>query len=191
MSQGSIYPALIRLEQQGWIQTQWGVSETNRQVKILFAHQGGRAAAAGRSRELGAGDGAGRAVPRGEVMMPRPFARLLALVAARRLDRELDGEVLAHLELAERDAHGRRAVAGGGAARRRAAVSGASNQMKEDASRSSAASAGSRRSCRDVRYGLLAAAPRSRASPSIAIGVMAIGIGANAAMFSLVDARAA
>lgn len=34
MSQGSIYPALIRLEQQGWIKTQWGVSETNRKVKF-------------------------------------------------------------------------------------------------------------------------------------------------------------
>jgi transcriptional regulator len=34
MSQGSIYPALIRLEQQGWIRTQWGLSETNRKVKI-------------------------------------------------------------------------------------------------------------------------------------------------------------
>ena len=34
MSQGSIYPALIRLEQQGWIRTQWGISETRRQVKI-------------------------------------------------------------------------------------------------------------------------------------------------------------
>ena len=34
LSQGSIYPALIRLEQQGWIRTQWGVSETNRQVKL-------------------------------------------------------------------------------------------------------------------------------------------------------------
>jgi PadR family transcriptional regulator PadR len=34
MSQGSIYPALIRLEQQGWIRTQWGVSETKRKVKI-------------------------------------------------------------------------------------------------------------------------------------------------------------
>ena len=30
MSQGSIYPALIRLEQKGWIETQWGVSETRR-----------------------------------------------------------------------------------------------------------------------------------------------------------------
>jgi transcriptional regulator len=34
MSQGSIYPALIRLEQQGWIRTQWGLSETNRKVKF-------------------------------------------------------------------------------------------------------------------------------------------------------------
>jgi transcriptional regulator len=34
MSQGSIYPALIRLEQQGWIRTQWGVSDTRRKVKI-------------------------------------------------------------------------------------------------------------------------------------------------------------
>jgi transcriptional regulator len=34
MSQGSIYPALIRLEQQGWISTEWGVSETNRKVKL-------------------------------------------------------------------------------------------------------------------------------------------------------------
>ena len=34
LSQGSIYPALIRLEQQVWIRTQWGVSETNRKVKV-------------------------------------------------------------------------------------------------------------------------------------------------------------
>lgn len=34
LSQGSIYPALMRLEQQGWISTRWGVSETNRKVKF-------------------------------------------------------------------------------------------------------------------------------------------------------------
>lgn len=34
LSQGAIYPALIRLEQQGWIRTEWGVSETNRKVKL-------------------------------------------------------------------------------------------------------------------------------------------------------------
>ena len=41
MSQGSIYPALIRLEQKGWIKTQWGVSETKRQVKIYSLTPGG------------------------------------------------------------------------------------------------------------------------------------------------------
>ncbi len=34
LSQGSVYPALIRLEQEGWIRTEWGVSETNRKVKF-------------------------------------------------------------------------------------------------------------------------------------------------------------
>jgi PadR family transcriptional regulator PadR len=34
LSQGSIYPALIRLEQQGSIRTEWGVSDTNRKVKV-------------------------------------------------------------------------------------------------------------------------------------------------------------
>lgn len=34
LSQGSIYPALIRLEQQVWIRTKWGLSETNRKVKF-------------------------------------------------------------------------------------------------------------------------------------------------------------
>jgi PadR family transcriptional regulator PadR len=42
MSQGSIYPALIRLEQQGWIKTQWGVSETNRRVKVYSLTAAGR-----------------------------------------------------------------------------------------------------------------------------------------------------
>ena len=42
MSQGSIYPALIRLEQQGWIQTAWGVSETSRKVKVYSLTAAGR-----------------------------------------------------------------------------------------------------------------------------------------------------
>lgn len=41
LSQGSIYPALIRLEQQGWITTKWGVSETNRKVKIYSLTRAG------------------------------------------------------------------------------------------------------------------------------------------------------
>jgi PadR family transcriptional regulator, regulatory protein PadR len=41
LSQGSIYPALIRLEQRGWIKTKWGVSETNRKVKFYSLTRAG------------------------------------------------------------------------------------------------------------------------------------------------------
>ena len=42
LSQGSVYPALIRLEQEGWIETAWGLSETNRKVKFYSLTKAGR-----------------------------------------------------------------------------------------------------------------------------------------------------
>jgi len=42
LSQGSVYPALIRLEQEGWISTEWGTSETNRKVKFYALTRAGR-----------------------------------------------------------------------------------------------------------------------------------------------------
>jgi transcriptional regulator len=41
LSQGSVYPALMRLEQQGWISTRWGISETNRRVKVYSLTRAG------------------------------------------------------------------------------------------------------------------------------------------------------
>jgi len=41
LSQGSIYPALMRLEQNGWITTKWGISETNRRVKFYSLTRAG------------------------------------------------------------------------------------------------------------------------------------------------------
>src|SRR5215471_21705584 len=41
LNQGSVYPALIRLEEQGWIRTQWGVSETKRKVKFYSLTRAG------------------------------------------------------------------------------------------------------------------------------------------------------
>jgi len=34
VNQGSLYPALHRLEEQGWIAAEWGVSDNNRQAKF-------------------------------------------------------------------------------------------------------------------------------------------------------------
>lgn len=42
LSQGSIYPALIRLQQEGWITADWGLSETNRKVKFYTLTRAGR-----------------------------------------------------------------------------------------------------------------------------------------------------
>ena len=33
MNQGTLYPALVRLEQQGWIKGTWGKTESNREAK--------------------------------------------------------------------------------------------------------------------------------------------------------------
>ena len=41
LNQGSIYPALIRLEEQGWIRTKWGISETKRKVKFYSLTRAG------------------------------------------------------------------------------------------------------------------------------------------------------
>jgi transcriptional regulator len=42
INQGSLYPALYRLEQQGWIESEWGNSENNRQAKYYRLTKAGR-----------------------------------------------------------------------------------------------------------------------------------------------------
>jgi len=34
LNQGTLYPALLRLEQQGWIRSEWGKSDNNRQARF-------------------------------------------------------------------------------------------------------------------------------------------------------------
>jgi PadR family transcriptional regulator, regulatory protein PadR len=42
LNQGSVYPALQRLVQEGWIQSEWGVSESNRRAKYYSITNTGR-----------------------------------------------------------------------------------------------------------------------------------------------------
>ena len=42
LHQGTIYPALLRLEQRGWISSEWGTSETNRRAKFYSLSRLGR-----------------------------------------------------------------------------------------------------------------------------------------------------
>jgi PadR family transcriptional regulator PadR len=42
VQQGSLYPALHRLERRGWIKANWGVSENNRRAKYYALSRAGR-----------------------------------------------------------------------------------------------------------------------------------------------------
>ena len=44
LGQGSIYPALIRLEQRGWIDTQWRTTDNNRRARYYRLTAAGRRA---------------------------------------------------------------------------------------------------------------------------------------------------
>jgi transcriptional regulator len=44
VGQGSIYPALVRLEQRGWIDTEWRVTENSRRAKYYRLTTAGRRA---------------------------------------------------------------------------------------------------------------------------------------------------
>ena len=42
LNQGTLYPALLRLEQRGWIRSKWGVSENNRKARYYSLTAAGR-----------------------------------------------------------------------------------------------------------------------------------------------------
>jgi PadR family transcriptional regulator PadR len=42
LNQGTIYPALLRLEQRGWIKGEWGKSEANRRARFYSLTRLGR-----------------------------------------------------------------------------------------------------------------------------------------------------
>jgi transcriptional regulator len=42
LNQGTLYPALLRLEQRGWIASSWGTSENNRKARYYTLTRAGR-----------------------------------------------------------------------------------------------------------------------------------------------------
>jgi predicted permease len=114
----------------------------------------------------------------------RLASRWLALIRKDRLDRELDNEVLAHLELAERDGIAR-GLTPEEARREARCAFGGIEQMKER-HREDRSAQWIENLVADMRYGLVSLR-RDPVFALVAIGVLALGIGANTAMFSLVD----
>jgi len=42
LNQGTIYPALLRLEQKGWIDSEWGTSDNNRRARFYSMTRAGK-----------------------------------------------------------------------------------------------------------------------------------------------------
>src|SRR6266576_3126451 len=51
LNQGTLYPALLRLEQMGWITSKWGTSENNRRAKFYSITRAGKKQLAKEARE--------------------------------------------------------------------------------------------------------------------------------------------
>ena len=106
LNQGTIYPALLRLEQRGWIKSEWGTSETNRRAKFYSLSRIGRKqietatenwervadhhGALPRPFQLGAGHGPDT----------HPAEPLRIRLPQKRLDQDLNDELRSHIELA-------------------------------------------------------------------------------------------
>jgi PadR family transcriptional regulator, regulatory protein PadR len=50
LNQGTIYPALLRLEQRGWIKAEWGKSEANRRARFYSLTRSGKSRIAEETR---------------------------------------------------------------------------------------------------------------------------------------------
>ena len=51
LNQGTLYPALLRMEQEGWIASKWGASEKNRKAKFYSITASGRRQLAKETKE--------------------------------------------------------------------------------------------------------------------------------------------
>src|ERR671938_507353 len=72
VEQGSLYPALYRIEQRGWVRSKWDTNETGRRGEVLHAHARRREAAGGGGGELGPPRARDREGAAGDLIGPPP-----------------------------------------------------------------------------------------------------------------------
>ena len=64
MNYGTLYPALLKLEQEGYVTSEWGVSDNNRKAKFYKLTRAGRKQIGKRRARVGEDDGDPRAISR-------------------------------------------------------------------------------------------------------------------------------
>ena len=188
IEEGSLYPALYRMERRGWLEAEWGTSELGRRAKLYRLTPAGRAQLAGRIRQVAP-------VLRRRVEDPAgPMRRLLRSWLWRvPLEQEVDEEIAFHVEMRTRAfiAQGKDpktarqlAIRHLGDVRRlkRTCVDIGRKRDREMRITQRLEEFGS-----DVKFALR----QMKGSPGftlVAALTLALGIGANSAMFALADA---
>ena len=183
---GSLYPALYRLERHGWVEAEWGTSELGRRAKLY------RITAAGRA-QLAAEMATWRRFAAGVSKVFRDMKRSLRSWLWRvPIDQEVDEEIALHLELRTREL-----IDGGMDPARRA--SSPSGEWVTSPTSNELVNVGRKRDrelsmtlwLEELRDDVMFAVRQLRTAPVftlVAVTTLALGIGANSAIFALVDA---
>ena len=191
VEQGALYPGLFRLEHRGLLESEWGVSDNNRRAKYLPADRSRPPAVADRTRELEPASGRYDRRPRdtrrrGVTRCGLAFARGSAVWFGAGASNETWRTKWSSICGSEPSTWVRQGLPQEEAARRARIEFGAVERHKDDCREALGLRLVDEISG-DIVYGLR----KMRAAPTftiVAVSILALSIGANAAVFSALEA---
>jgi DNA-binding PadR family transcriptional regulator len=98
---GSLFPALHRMEEAGWLESSWGASENNRRAKYYQLTKSGRRQLQAETEQWGPYLTRHRPSARGTLMLRRIANLWRNLAAKREVEHQLDAELRSYVDMLE------------------------------------------------------------------------------------------